>query len=146
MAAEVQTGTAKLFGITNDGTAFTIGGFATFVAQSAKLDHKFDLQADKDTNNADVTLIGTNELVEGTLDFEPSGATRAAAAAVAAFLTPLAKVTLTHYKLAALNGDWIYTGNQSISLSFNASAKISLPVRRYVDAAQNTSLTTPVTG
>jgi hypothetical protein len=146
MAAEIQTGNGKLYGITNSGSAFTMSGFATFVAKSKKLNHKFDLQADKDGNNADNTLIATNAMIEGTLEFEPSGATRAAAAAVAVFLAPLAKVTLANFALAALNGDWIYVGNQSIDLADGASAKISLPVRKYTDSTQNTSLTTTVTG
>lgn len=146
MGAEIQTGTAKLYGVTNDGTAFTISAFATFVAQSAKIDHKFDLQADKDNNNADVTLIAANPMLEGTLEFEPSGTTRAQAAAAAAVLAPLASITLAHFQLAALNGTWIYTGNQSISLAHNVSAKMSLPIRQYTNGAQNTLLTTPVVG
>jgi hypothetical protein len=91
-------------------------------------------------------LIATNPMYEGTLEFEPIGATRAAAGAVAAFLSPLATVTLANFALAALNGTWIYIGNQSINLAHNASAKISLPIRKYTDSTQNTSLSTIVTG
>ena len=146
MALEIQTGNGKLFGITNNGTPATISGFATFVPKSKKINHKFDLNADKDGNNADNTLIATNAMLEGTLEFEPSGATRAAAAAVSVFLTPLATVTLANFQLAALNGNWIYVGNQSIDLADGSSAKISLPVRKYTDATQNTLLTTTVVG
>lgn len=146
MAAEIQTGTGKLYGITNNGTPFTISAFASFVAQSAKIQHKFDLQADKDANNADVTLIATNAMLEGTLEIEPSGATRAAAAAAAVVVSPLATVTLANFQLTSLNGNWIYTGNEDISLAHNASAKISLPIRQYTSSAQNTLLTTAVTG
>lgn len=146
MGAEIQTGNGKLYGITNNGTPFAVSAFASFVAQSAKVDHKFELQADKDANNADNTLIATNPVLEGTLEFEPSGATRAAAAAVSAVLAPLAILTLSNFQLAALNGTWIYIGNEAISLAHNASAKISLPIRQYTNAAQNTLLTTPVVG
>ena len=141
MANEIQKGTAKLFGITNDGTAFTIDAFATFVPQNADLNHNFRLTEEQDGSDYDVTLIATNGHVKGTLTIEPSGATRAAAAAVAVFLSPLATVVLAHFKLAALNGSWIYEGNQRISLGFNQSAKIELPIRKYDDSTQNTALT-----
>ncbi len=144
--AEIQKGVAKLFGITNDGTAYTIDAFATFVMESAGLTHNFDLLDDKDATNFDVTAIATNANVRAELTLQPSGATRAAAAAVAVFLTPLASVVTTHFKLAALNGTWQYIGGQQIQLNFNASAKITLPVRKYSDTAQNTSMTTTVSG
>ena len=146
MIPEVQTGNAKLYGVTNSGTAFTISGFASFVMQTAKLDHKFEMQTDKDNNNNDNTLIGTNPMVDCTLEFYPSGATRATAAAVAAFITPFTQVVLTNFQLEALNGTWIYVGNMTINLEFAASAKISLPVRQYVNSIQNTSLSTLVVG
>ncbi len=101
--AEIQKGVAKLFGITNDGTAYTIDAFATFVMESAGLTHNFDLLDDKDATNFDVTAIATNANVRAELTLQPSGATRAAAAAVAVFLTPLASVVTTHFKLAALS-------------------------------------------
>ena len=146
MAAEIQKGTAKLFGITNSGSAFTIDAFATFVPQTASLTHKFRLVEEQDHLDADNTLIATNPYVEGVITIEPSGATRSAAAAVAVFLTPLATVVLANFKLAALNGSWIYTGDQKIDLAFNQSAKIELPIRKYDDSTQNTSLNTTVSG
>jgi hypothetical protein len=62
------------------------------------------------------------------------------------FLDPLATVTTTHFKLAELNGTWQYVGGQQIQLSFNGPAKITIPVRKYEDSAQNTSMTTTVSG
>lgn len=146
MPAEIQTGTALLHGITNDGTAFTIDAFATFIPETADLTHKFERTDEKDNTGYDVTLLARNGNVEGRLTLKPSGATRAAAATVAVFLTPLAKVVLAHFKLAALNGNWVYIGDQQIQLNFDQPAKITLPVRKYDDATQNTSLTTTVVG
>src|SRR5689334_10178279 len=119
MAAEIQKGTAKLYGITNDGSAYTIDAFATFIPQTADLTHEFDLLDEKDGSNFDVTAIATNGKTRGTLTIEPSGPTRAAAAAVAVFLSPLASVVLAHFKLSALNGTWQYIGGQRIQLAFN---------------------------
>ncbi len=145
MPAEVQTGTAVLHGITNDGSAITIDGYATFILDSAKGGHKFKLDAVEDETGFDKALVATNAFVEMDITWMPSGATRAAAAATAAFLTPLASVTMDNFKVTAFNGDWIYVGDQSIDLSHGV-AKMSLKLRKYDDTDQNTSLTTTVVG
>lgn len=145
MASEVQNGTGVLYGITNSGSAITLEGFATFTLEGAKAGHKFKLDALEDENNFDKTLIATNSHVEMDITWAPTGATRAAAAATCAFLTPLSTVTLGNFKVSAFNGDWIYVGDQSIDLS-KGFAKMSLKVRKYDDSAQNASLTTTVSG
>ena len=145
MPAEVQTGKGVLWGISNSGSAITMLGFATFIADSVKGNHKFKLESIEDELGAEVSLIATNPHVEIDITWTASGATRAAAAATAVFLTPLAKVTLANFKVTAFNGDWIYIGDESIDLS-HAAGKISLKLRKYDDAAQNTSLTTTVSG
>ncbi len=146
MAADIQTGTATVFGVANDGTAIAISGYATFLIQGAKPTHKFDLAEVKDASGFDANLIATNGRVELDLDFIPSGATRAAAATVTAFLSPLATVTTTHFKVSALNGTWIYIGDETIDLGNTASSKMTLKVRKYDDSTQNTSLATVVSG
>ena len=103
MNPEIQTGSAKLFGITNNGTPIAISAFATFVAQSIDLADNTRVKEEQDETDFDVTLIATNQNIEGRLTIEPSGATRAAAAAVAVFLTPLTAVTLSNFKLDELN-------------------------------------------
>jgi hypothetical protein len=144
--AEIQTGKAVLYGIRDNGTDFTISGYATIILQGVKPTHKFDLSETKDANNNDVSLQAVNERIEATLEFVPSGATRAAAAGVAVFLSPLSKVTTANFQVAALNGDWLYVGDQQMDFSNGAAAKVTLPVRKYVDATQNASLTTKITG
>jgi hypothetical protein len=145
MASDVQNGTGILFGITNDGTPITMLGYATFVLEGADLGHKFDLDTVKDVGKFDASLIATNAHTEVEITWVPSGATRAAAATTAAALLPLAKVTLTHFKVSAFNGDYIYVGDLAIKLT-QGVAKMSLKIRKYDDSTQNTSLTTTVTG
>ena len=143
MATEVQNGTGIVHGIRNDGSAITMTGYATFILETAKGQHKFKLDNVEDELGFDAALIATNGHVETDITWTPSGATRAAAEATAVFLTPLAKVTLDNFKITAFNGDWIYIGDQSIDLS-HKMGKITLKVRKYDDATQNTSLTTTV--
>lgn len=146
MANEVINGTGVLHGITNDGTAITMSGYATFLLESLKGAHKFNLDSVIDAQKFDAALIATNGRLEVTITWTPSGATRAAAAATIVTLSPLAKVTLAHFKVAAMNGDWVYTGDESIDLTNSGPAKMSIPIRKYDDATQNTSLTTTVSG
>lgn len=145
MANEVQSGSGILFGISNTGSPITMTGYATFILDTAKGTHKFKLDAIEDELGFDRALIATNSHKELDITWTPSGATRAAAATTAAFLDPLAKVTLANFKVDAYNGDWVYVGDQAIDLS-HAAAKISLKVRKYDDADQNASLTTTVSG
>lgn len=147
MAAEIQTGAGTIYGVANDGTAIAIPGYATFLIQSAGLEHQFDITDVKDGGGFDATAVAVNEHTEITIDFVMSGATRAAAAAIGVFLTPLSSVALTHFKISAFNGTWQYRGGAKIDLSNNASGKLSgLKLRKYADATQNTALTTTVTG
>jgi hypothetical protein len=147
MIAEVQTGTAKLFGITNSGTPIAINLFATFVAQSIDLADNTRVKEEQDETDYDVTLIFTNQNIEGRLTIEPAGSTRTAAAAVAVFLTPGAAVQLSGFKLAVLNSNyWIYMGKERIMLNFQDAAKIELPIRLYANATQAQALSTTVVG
>lgn len=145
MANEVQTGTGILFGISNNGSAITMEGYASFIMDSAKAGHKFKLDAVEDEQAFDKALIATNSHLELDITWTPSGATRAAAAGTAVILDPLSKVTLGNFKVDAFNGDWVYVGDESIDLS-HGNAKMSLKVRKYDDATQNASLTTTVSG
>jgi len=145
MPEEVQNGLAALSGIRNDGSPVTIEGYASFILDSAKLAHKFKLDSIEDELGFDTNLMACNGHVELDIQWTPAGATRAAAEDTAAFLPPLSKVTLTHFAVDAVNGDWIYIGDGSIDLSKKAG-KMSLKLRKYDDEDQNDSLTTTVTG
>ncbi len=143
MAQEVQSGLAVLWGVTNSGSPLSISGYASFILDTAKGQHKFKLDAVEDEIGFDRALIATNAHIELDLTWTPSGASRAAAQANASFLEPLAKVTLANFNMDAFNGDWVYVGDASIDVSHKAG-KMMLKIRKYSDADQNASLTTTV--
>lgn len=144
MPLEVQNGLAQVHGVRNNGSAITIEGYASFLLDSAKATHKFDMEAGKDELGFDANLTAVNAFTETEIAFRPAGADRDAAEAVAAFLNPLATVTLANFAVAEFNGDWIYTGDASIDLSSGKAGTMSLKLRKYKDADQNTSLTNTV--
>ncbi len=146
MATEVQTGTATVWGVANNGSTIAISGYVTLLLEGADATHKFRLKEITDANDYDANLIATNQHIELSLNFKPSGATRAAAAAVGVFISALASVVTSNFKVAAFNGTWVYVGDETIALKSNDSAAMKLPVRKYDDSTQNTSLTTTISG
>jgi hypothetical protein len=146
MAAEVQTGKAVVHGITNSGTPIAFPGYATFILSGVKGSHKWKLNEIKDEIEFDTNLTATNPYIETTITWMPSGATRAAAATTAVFLTPLASIALANFKVGAFNGTWIYVGDEEIDLNSTGPAAMSIKIRKYDDATQNTSLSTTVSG
>lgn len=143
MATEVQNGRAYIHGIRNDGTAIAITGYASFTIESASLTHQFTLDELEDELGFHKSLIASNPHVKTELVFLPDGATRAAAEAIGVFVNPLAAVVITHCAVAALNGTWIYEGGARLELS-HKQGKMTLPIRKYSDATQNTSLATTI--
>lgn len=143
MPLEVQNGLALVHGIRNDGTAITIEGFASFLIDSAKVQHKFKVTEGEDETGFDANLTATNAHVELDITFKPAGSTRTVAEGVAAFIEPLAKVTTAHFAIAELNRDWIYIEGGSIDLS-HAHGTMTLKLRSYKDDDQNESLTTTI--
>jgi hypothetical protein len=146
MALEQQNGLAVVHGIRNNGSAITITGYAQFILDSVKANHKFKLATVEDEIGFDRSLIATNSMVELDMAFVPAGATRDAAEdSVSDFLNPLDIIETANFKLAFLNAKWIYVGDQAIDLS-HKEAKVTLKVRKYQDADQQASLSTPVSG
>lgn len=143
MPGETQNGTAIVFGITNSGTPITIEGYATFILETGKAQHKFKVDYIEDENGFDTAAVATNAFTEVDLTWTPSGASKAAAAATAVFLEPLSKVTLANFTVTEFNGDWLYIGDASIDLS-HKQAKMMIKVRKYADSDQNSSMTTTV--
>lgn len=142
MASNIITGKGIIHGISGATTGITVSGYATLSLDSLRGSHKFELDEVKE-NNFDAALVACNSRIETEITWVPSGATRAAAHITAIFLTPLAKVTLAGFSVTALNGDWVYTGNESIDLG-QGPGKMTLPIRKYDDGTQNASLTTTV--
>ena len=101
------------------------------------------MTAIEDENDFDAALVATNAHYETTLNWTPSGATRAAAIDTVVVPAPLQKIVTAHFAVDLLNGDWIYVGDATVNLSHTAG-KMSLKVRKYADDDQNDSLTTTV--
>lgn len=142
MAQEVQAGLAFIHGIRNDGSAITITGVAG-VLDSAKLQHKFELEENKDELGFTNNLTAVNDHFEVDIAFMPASTTRALAEAAGATIAPLAKVTLAHFAVAAFNGDYVYIDGMSIDIS-QKQGKMNMKLKRWADATQNASLVTTV--
>jgi hypothetical protein len=127
--ATVQKGAATLYGV---GTSCSVTGYASALLQDGKLDHKFKLTAVEDEKGCDASLVAQNEHYEVTVTFVPL-----AAGCTISGTTPLATVALAGFGCGDLNGNWYYVGDGSVNLS-QASGKISLKLRRYID---NSNLT-----
>lgn len=153
---EVINGQAMLIGVQNNGTAITLTGYATFLLDRAEGDHNFHVIEGKDAIGFDASLAAINEYFEITIDFTPSGATRAAAALIPTVPIPLAAVTIANCKttgtfgsstLQLFNGTYVYMGGVKISQQSAQAAKISgLKLRMYANSTQNSLLTTTVVG
>lgn len=143
MATPILTGTAVLYGITPSGSSVTLGAYSTCLAESIKAAHKAELTFIKDATGHDAAAVSTNGHTEIDVTMTIAGASKSAAAGLAAFPTSLAKVTLAGYTATFLNGDWLNIDENSIDLSQGA-AKINLKLRKYDDNTQNGSMTTAV--
>ncbi len=143
MASEIQKGRAVLYGITNNGTPVTLGGYASIISD-VKVGHKWETDVTKDQNNFDANLTATNAHMEIDCTWTPSGATRSEINGTE-FLEPHALVVLSGFTLTMLNGNWIYWADGSLDLS-KKEGKMSMKLRKYADEAQNTSLSTTVSG
>ena len=135
MALETITGQAVLNGVQNNGTPITITGYATFILDRMDGEHQWDGYQVKD--------VAFNEHFEITIDFTPSGATRAAAAAVPSVPIPLSTVTLANCKVATtfgsssgqlFNGNYVYKGGTKINFQSAAAGKMTgIRLRKYAD-------------
>jgi hypothetical protein len=156
---ETLTGQGVLHGIQNDGSAMTITGYGTFVLSKVSGTHTFELKTLKDETDFTAALAAVDEGNEIEIDFTISsgvGGTRAQAAALAVYPSPIAKITLAHNKLQGtfgtsagklFDGDFVYMGGAKIDESGSDWVKLTgLKLKKWANVAQNTSLTTVVTG
>ena len=146
--AEQQIGAvAYRYGITNNGTTVTIAGLDSFEFDSDELTLTWEEKANKDTTGNIQNYTQTNFRYERSLKIYPSGATRAAAAGVAAEAITLFSVLIANYKVASFNGTWRVKSGTKINLKMDDNASIDFSMERFVNVAQNTALTgTPISG
>lgn len=91
-----------------------------------------------------------------TIDFTPTGATRAAAAAIPVMPVPLSAVTLSNCKIQTafgtsvtklFDGTYQYRGGTEVKLVAGQTMKMTgMQLKKWADPTQNTSLTTTVSG
>ena len=144
--AETQVGAiAYLFGITNSGTQIAITGLASFEFDSDELTLTWDEKPNKDTTGNTQNFTQTNFRYERSLKICPSGATRAAAAAVAdaggSGVLNLAVLVVANYKVNAFNGSWRIRPGTKINLKMDDNATIDINSEKYLNSAQNAALT-----
>lgn len=139
---ETQVGVAKIFAVIT-GTLTTIVGAATLTVENADLEHKFKLDESKGSDGNTETLFSTDEQYEISINFAPTGTSRANAATSAANLIPppLSKVTLSEFAIERLNGDYNYIGGGSIKMVKDKECAMGLKLRAYL--ANRESLTQP---
>lgn len=112
------------------------------LAQSIKITHSVDLQVTKDNIGDDASWRANNEKLDGDWAMKLLGDTNAHAKAGAAFLTPLATITASGFDVTVMNTTWSYMGDGSIDLKNDDVGDITVKVRRYVDATQNSAFAT----
>jgi hypothetical protein len=146
--AEVQIGAvAYLFGIANDGTAISITGIASFETESDDVTSTWTEKENADTKGSVQNITQFNFKYERAIKFKPSGATRAAAHAVADAVVTLQNLVVADYKLATFNGTWRIKPGTKINLKMGDDAVIDINAEKYVNANQNTALTgAPIAG
>ena len=136
---------AYLYGITNNGTTVTIAGLDSFEFDSDELTLTWDEKANKDTTGNTQNFTQTNFRYERSLKICPSGATRAAAAAVAdaggSGVLNLAVLVVANYKVNAFNGSWRIRPGTKINLKMDDNATIDINSEKYLNSAQNAALT-----
>ncbi len=108
------------------------------VQQSMKLTHEFNEEILQDADGQDASWRAQNEKLMGDLEMKLMGDIAAHAATGAAFLAPLAVVTISTAIVTAWNTTWEVVPNGSIATKNDAAGDISFRLRRYVDATQNT--------
>jgi hypothetical protein len=146
--AETQNGRAVVWGITNNGTAIAIEGYAS-ILESVKIVHKYETETIKNEVNHDVSLIATNPHKEVDIMFVPAAATIGDAYGQAIFIPPNAEVTLKGFKIDPgpgqgtgapdFNGKWVRVGDMTLTLS-HKEAKMDLKIRQYDDDTINSTI------
>ena len=148
--AEQQVGaTCYLYGITNNGTTIGIDKITSFEFDSDELTLTWDEKTNKDTTGNVQNFTRTNFRYERALKIFVTGATRAAAAAVADAVVAVdgngdilvTSVVITNYKVASFNGAWRVKSGTKVNLKMDDNASIDLSMERYTNPTQNAALT-----
>ena len=136
MAAVTKRGKAVVDGL--------VGIFDLIVyplAQTGKMSANFEEETVKDAHGFDVSWIARNLHYLNDFAFKLVGDTQSHAISGGVFIAPFATVTLSGFDLAAFNGTYQNVSGQDIDLANTKVGDMSVKLRRYDDAAQNTLAT-----
>lgn len=145
---ETQIGAvAYLFGITNSGAPITMTGVVSFELDSDDVTLTWKEKENTDTTGNVQNFVQTNFKYERTIKFAPSGPNRLTAAGVIDTTFTLQNLVVAGYKVSSFNGSWRIKPGTKASLKMDDDATIDIPAEKYVNAAQNTQLTSaPING
>lgn len=139
MATVTKRGKANV-----DGIAGTIDLVVYPVAQSGKASQNWEEEVVKDVRGFDAAWLARNTHYLNDFAFKLLGDTAANAQAGAAFIAPLATVTLSAFEVSQFNGTYQNISGAEIDLGNTKVGDFSLKFRKYADSTQNTlSQTTP---
>ncbi len=113
--------------------------------QSARLQYNSDVTFEKDRKGYDLAGRSVNLHSTVTWEFLLWGTSLANAQSSGIVITPLTKITISFCQVAAYNGDWLVESGVSYDIGNTKAATMSIPMRKYADATQNSTMTTPVT-
>ena len=109
--------------------------------QSADMTHQFDSEVVKDRQGQDCCERARNEHQVGAFKMKILGDNAADAKAGAAFLAPLAIVTLSGFDIAGWNGKYTCQSGTKASLKNDNIGDIDFNLKQYVDPTQNNLMT-----
>ncbi len=114
------------------------------VQQTGKMTQNFEEEIIKDPHGFDVSWLARNEHEMFDIGLKLLGDTHAHALAGAAFLAPLAVVTVSGAAVSLLNTTYQVVSGGDIDLGNTKVGDFNLKLRKYADSTQNTlAATTP---
>lgn len=127
------------------GTTFTADVILYPIANSLELNQDFETDMLKDEQGDDYSERAHNEKYNGDLGMilvdKSASSTVAHAKTGAAFLTPLATVTISACDVAAWVGAYTLESGSRISQENTSHGKMSYKLKKYADSDQNTLMT-----
>ena len=132
MATQLKRGLAQV-----TGCAATFDVILYPIPQNMKQTHEFEMEIVKDVNGQDTAWWTRNEMINGDVAMKLVGDSNAHAQAGAAFLAPLAVVTISGSPVALWNTTWTIMNGSDIDLGNTKVGDITFKLRRYSDATQN---------
>lgn len=112
------------------------------VQQSMKLTHNFELKKTQNAQGDDFAWKANNETVDGEWMMKLVGDNSAHAKAGAAFLAPLAIITVSGADASINNTTWALVPSSSLDFKNDDVGDVAYKVMRYVDSSQQTALAT----